>query len=130
MSIFESASPASLSKTAGLFGTNRIDYVEIDVLLTHLLQRMSEEGVLDHLIFKGGTMLRKMVFGPGGRLSTDLDFVVRSTDAITSDDLALTIASVFLEPYRGIRFELDVSELDTTEDSCRANPKMPHWLHS
>lgn len=123
MSIFETASPAPLAKTARLFGTNRLDYIEIDVILTHLLQRMSEEGVMDHLIFKGGTMLRKMVFGPGGRLSTDLDFVVRSADAIKSDDLALMIASVFLEPYRGIRFELGANDVGTTEGSCRANPK-------
>jgi predicted nucleotidyltransferase component of viral defense system len=28
---------------------------------------------MDHVGFKGGTMLRKMVLGPRGRLSTDLD---------------------------------------------------------
>ena len=38
-----------------------------------------DKGVIDHLAFKGGTMLRKMVFGPRGRLSTDLDFTAAPT---------------------------------------------------
>ena len=85
---------------------------------------MKEMGLMQHLVFKGGTMLRKMVFGPGGRLSTDLDFTVRSREAIAPDDLALEIAGVFSDPYRGIRFEFDVNKgLGVTAGSCRANPK-------
>ncbi|MGY3443306.1 nucleotidyl transferase AbiEii/AbiGii toxin family protein [Bradyrhizobium sp. USDA 4473] len=76
--------PASLQKAAALLGARRVDYVEIDVILTHLLQRMSEAGLMDHLVFKGGTMLRKMIFGQTGRLSTDLDFVVRSASRPTT----------------------------------------------
>ncbi|MGO4527290.1 nucleotidyl transferase AbiEii/AbiGii toxin family protein [Microvirga sp. 2MCAF35] len=124
MSFFSTASPAILSKTAKLFGTRRLDYVEIDVLLTHLLQRMHETGLMEKLIFKGGTMLRKMIFGPTGRLSTDLDFVVRSVDAIEPDDLALEIASAFQAPYRGISFSFNLDkDLGTSEGSCRANPR-------
>lgn len=123
MSLFERASPAVLSKTAGLMGTKRLDYVEIDILLTHILQRMYEADLMDRLVFKGGTMLRKMVFGANGRLSTDLDFVVRSIDDTTPDDLALAIASVFQEPYRGLTFDVDLRDISTTEGSCRANPR-------
>jgi predicted nucleotidyltransferase component of viral defense system len=115
--------PASLLKAAGRLGARRVDYVEIDVILTHLLQRMSESGVMDHLVFKGGTMLRKMIFGQAGRLSTDLDFVVRSVDGIVADDMALEIASVFQDDYRGLSFEFDLKNVDKTEDACRANPK-------
>ncbi|MDE5455618.1 hypothetical protein GWE18_22810 [Bradyrhizobium sp. CSA112] len=44
---------------------------------------MSEAGLIGHLVFKGGTMLRKMIFGQAGRLSTDLDFVVlRRTESL------------------------------------------------
>lgn len=116
-------SPASLQKAAGMLGSRRVDYVEIDVILTHLLQRMKEAGLMDHLVFKGGTMLRKMIFGQAGRLSTDLDFVVRSIDGIVADDMALEIASVFGEDYRGMKFSLDLSDVDRTEGACRANPK-------
>lgn len=38
--------------------------------LTHLLQLFHEKGLMDHLSFKGGTILRKMVFGPRGQLAS------------------------------------------------------------
>ncbi len=124
MSFFSARAPVALNLAAGRFGTRRLDYIEIDILLTHLLQRMHEMGLMDHLVFKGGTMLRKMVFGPGGRLSTDLDFVVRSADGLTPDDLALEIASVFQEDYRAIRFAFNLDkDVGTSEGSCRANPR-------
>ena len=59
-------------------GARSIRNVEIDIILTYLLQLFYERGLLEHLAFKGGTMLRKMVFGPRGRLSTDLDFTLYS----------------------------------------------------
>lgn len=78
-----------LRKVAARSGARDIGNVEIDVVLTFLLQLFNEAGLADHLAFKGGTMLRKMVFGPRGRLSTDLDFT-RRTD-IDPDDLLLEI---------------------------------------
>ncbi len=47
---------------------------EKKVVLTFLLQLLSERGILDRLAFKGGTCLRKMFVGSQGRFSTDLDF--------------------------------------------------------
>lgn len=44
MSFFDAHTPVALNKAAGLLNTGRMDYVEIDVLLTHLLQRMKEMG--------------------------------------------------------------------------------------
>lgn len=124
MTFFAARNSAQLNKMAGLFGTRRVDYVEIDILLTHLLQRLDEVGLMEKLVFKGGTMLRKMVFGAGGRLSTDLDFVVRSLDATASDDLALEIAAAFQAPYRDIQFDWNISkDLGSSENSCRANPR-------
>jgi len=67
-----------LRNVAAQSGAKNIGNVEIDVILTHLLALLDEKGVTEHLAFKGGTMLRKMIFGPRGRLSTDLDFTART----------------------------------------------------
>src|ERR1700723_4803632 len=45
---------------------------EKEVVLTFLLQLLSERGILNTLAFKGGTCLRKMFLGSQGRFSTDL----------------------------------------------------------
>src|SRR6266404_3768645 len=55
-------------------GLRDIMIAEKEVVLTFLLQLLSERGVLDRFAFKGGTCLRKMVIGSQGRFSTDLDF--------------------------------------------------------
>ena len=49
---------------------------ERDVVLTYALRSMIDVGVLDHLAFKGGTCLRKAIFGSAGRFSEDLDLQV------------------------------------------------------
>jgi len=76
-----------LRRLAARSGARDISKVEIDVILTHLLQLSSDNGITEHVAFKGGTMLRKMVFGPRGRLSTDLDFT-RRTDIDVDDGSA------------------------------------------
>jgi predicted nucleotidyltransferase component of viral defense system len=78
---------AQLRQAAARSGARDIGVIEIDVMLTHLLQLFQERGLTEHLAFKGGTFLRKMVFGPRGRLSTDLDFTCRTT--ISHDDLII-----------------------------------------
>ena len=55
-------------------GLRNIMVAENEIVLTYLLQLMAERGILDKLAFKGGTCLRKMFIGSGGRFSTDLDF--------------------------------------------------------
>src|SRR5271154_7533481 len=55
-------------------GLRDIMIAEKEVVLTFLLQLLSERGILDRFAFKGGTCLRKMVIGSQGRFSTDLDF--------------------------------------------------------
>ena len=60
-----------LRQVAAGSGARDIGNVEIDVILTCLPQLFSEKGVTDHVAFKGGTMLRKMVFGPRGRLAPE-----------------------------------------------------------
>ena len=75
-----------LRQVAGRSGARDIGNVEIDRILTYLLQLFAEKGIIDHVGFKGGTMLRKMVFGPRGRLSTDLDFTCHADITADADD--------------------------------------------
>lgn len=42
---------------------------ERDVVLTYALRALFDTGVMDHLAFKGGTCLRKLIFGAAGHLS-------------------------------------------------------------
>ena len=48
-----------LRQVAGRSGARDIGNVEIDVILTYLLQLFSEKGIMDHVGFKGGTMCEK-----------------------------------------------------------------------
>jgi predicted nucleotidyltransferase component of viral defense system len=114
-----------LRQSAARSGARDIANVEIDVILTFLLQLFQEKGLTEHLAFKGGTMLRKMVFGPRGRLSTDLDFTCR-TD-IHLDDLTVMVLDALEQPYHGVAFRFD-KEKDwyLTGDGCAANPVCSH----
>jgi len=114
-----------LRQVAARSGARDIANVEIDVILTHLLQLVHERGLTEHLAFKGGTMLRKMVFGPRGRLSTDLDFTCR-TD-VERDDLAVMMLDALTQPYHGIDFRFDKDkDWYLTDDGCAANPVCSH----
>lgn len=114
-----------LRKTAARSGARDIGNVEIDVILTHLLQLFVEAGITAHVAFKGGTMLRKMIFGPRGRLSTDLDFTCR-TD-IHVDDLMMMMLDALNQPYRGLSFRYDKDkDWYLTDEGCAANPVCFH----
>lgn len=66
-----------------------------------------------------------MVFGPKGRLSTDLDFTCR-TD-ISLDDLAMGLLEALAQPYHGLTFRFDKNkDWYLTEDGCAANPVLAH----
>ena len=57
---------------------------ERDVVLTYALRALNDTGVMNHLAFKGGTCLRKTMFGSSGRFSEDLDFTL-DTDRLDDD---------------------------------------------
>jgi predicted nucleotidyltransferase component of viral defense system len=105
-------------------GARDISKVEIDIILTNLLQLFVEKGITDHVAFKGGTMLRKMVFGSRGRLSTDLDFTVRNDTS--RDDVMTMILDALAQPYHGLSFELKDKDWYLTDDGCAANPICSH----
>jgi predicted nucleotidyltransferase component of viral defense system len=95
-----------LRQSASLSGVLDIGSMEIDVLLTHLPQPFRERRLTEHRAFKGGTFLRKMVFGPRGRLSTVLDFTC-------VDDFTLRLLEALEQPYQGISFRFDKDRVGT-----------------
>ncbi len=78
---------------------------ERDVVLTYALHALEDAGVIKHLAFKGGTCLRKMVFGSAGRFSEDLDFTL-DTDA-PQDDALIELVGAFNREHHGITFTFD-----------------------
>jgi len=78
---------------------------ERDVVLTYALHALVETGVLDHLCFKGGTCLRKVVFGSAGRFSEDLDFTLDTE--LDGDDVLVRLVETFNSEHHGVVFELD-----------------------
>lgn len=52
-----------------------------EVIMTILLRRIATSTAGEALAFKGGTALRKMVFGEAGRFSEDLDFACLAEDS-------------------------------------------------
>lgn len=78
---------------------------ERDVVLTYALRALEDAGLMKHLAFKGGTCLRKTVFGSAGRFSEDLDFTLDS-DALP-DDVLVEIVAVFNREHHGITFTFD-----------------------
>jgi hypothetical protein len=82
---------------------------ERDVVLTYALRALLDAGVMDHLAFKGGTCLRKLVFGSSGRFSEALDFTL-DTDR-PDDDVLTEIVEVFNHEHHGITFTFDAGLL-------------------
>jgi predicted nucleotidyltransferase component of viral defense system len=78
---------------------------ERDVVLTYALHALREAGVMDHLAFKGGTCLRKLVFGSSGRFSEDLDFTLDTARPV--DDVLTEVVEVFNSDHHGITFSFD-----------------------
>ena len=77
---------------------------EREVVLTYALDALRRSGALELLAFKGGTCLRKIVFGSTGRFSEDLDFTLCGDD----DQEALTrLYEVFNATHHGVTFSLD-----------------------
>jgi predicted nucleotidyltransferase component of viral defense system len=113
-----------IRKAAQQSGARDITKVETDIILTYLLQLIHEREVTEHVAFKGGTMLRKMIFGPRGRYSTDLDFTLRSD--FTDEQVMEMMLDALGEPYHGISFKIDDKDWDFTDNSFFANPTCSH----
>jgi len=97
---------------------------ERDVVLTYALRGLIDNGVMDHLAFKGGTCLRKMIFGSSGRFSEDLDFTIDS-DRPEDDVLIDLIESLNREHY-GISFVFDEYYKTESDTSFGGDVKYSH----
>jgi predicted nucleotidyltransferase component of viral defense system len=114
-----------IRKVAQQSGARDISKVETDIILTFLLQLFHEKKVTNHVAFKGGTMLRKMIFGPRGRYSTDLDFT-RRTD-ITDEGIMELMLDALSQPYHDLTFRFDRDkDWYFTDRSLAANPVCAH----
>jgi len=99
---------------------------EREVVLTYALGLLRETGALEHLAFKGGTCLRKIVFGSTGRFSEDLDFTLRGDDS----QAALTaLYEAFHEEHHGIAFSLP-SDWYETDDGFGMEVRYRHDWNS
>lgn len=98
---------------------------EQDVVLTYALHALEGAGVMDHLAFKGGTCLRKLIFGSGGRFSEDLDFTIDSERP--DDDVLIDLVEAFNAEHHGI--ELTFDEYYKTEDDTSFGGDV-HYVHA
>lgn len=107
-------------------GLRDIMIAEKEVVLTYLLQLLSERGMLNRLAFKGGTCLRKMFVGSQGRFSTDLDFT--GIEEHDHEDIILDMMQAFEQPFHGIRFQIPDDGYYETQDglSWGVNPTYAH----
>jgi predicted nucleotidyltransferase component of viral defense system len=99
---------------------------EKEIVLTFLLQLLSERGLLDRLAFKGGTCLRKMFIGSQGRFSTDLDFT--GLEEHDHEDVILAMMEAFEQEFHGIKFRIPDDSFYETVDgmSWGVNPTYAH----
>lgn len=107
-------------------GLRDIMIAEKEVVLTFLLQLLSERGILDRMAFKGGTCLRKVFLGTQGRFSTDLDFTgIKDHD---HEEVILAMMDAFEQPLHGIQFAIADEGYYETQDglSWGVNPTYAH----
>jgi predicted nucleotidyltransferase component of viral defense system len=107
-------------------GLRDIMIAEKEVVLTFLLQLLSERGILNRLAFKGGTCLRKMFVGSQGRFSTDLDFT--GIGEHDHEEIILDMMQAFEQPFHGIQFAIPDEGYYETQDglSWGVNPTYSH----
>lgn len=121
-------------------GAQGRDAALVDIAQDLLLRYLHAEGLLDDLVFKGGTALRKLYAGTEGRFSLDLDFSMRAVGARDADAvelLALHVDNLTVGPFtygiaerRGKRHLLITSEslggVDTLSSKLDVSPAP--WL--
>ncbi|HEY6847211.1 MAG TPA: nucleotidyl transferase AbiEii/AbiGii toxin family protein [Terracidiphilus sp.] len=107
-------------------GPRDIMIAEKEVVLTFLLQLLSERGILRRVAFKGGTCLRKMFLGSQGRFSTDLDFT--GIEDHDREEVILDMMQAFEQPFHGIQFSIPDESYYETQDglSWGVNPVYSH----
>jgi predicted nucleotidyltransferase component of viral defense system len=114
-------SEAQLRQYAHQTGANRLIALQ-EVALTYVLGAIYGLSWSDRLAFKGGTALRKLMFGADGRFSVDLDFLGAQLD----DDQVLEIADrLDGASFHGLEISFDDSRFTTSEPDHFDRPT-PH----
>ena len=88
-----------------------VDTADLEIVLVYALALLNAEGLTGSLrggttgplLFKGGTALRKCVFGSTGRFSRDLDFDAANRNGFEAE---LERALQSHQPFFGIRFSI------------------------
>ena len=105
-----------------------LDIAEREIVLTYVLRIMSDQGLLPHLAFKGGTAIRKLHLGSRGRFSLDLDFTAISN--IDPETLILDlVGALHDQTYYGLTFSIPSSDYYATSTSTGAEIIYQHdWV--
>jgi predicted nucleotidyltransferase component of viral defense system len=105
-----------------------LDIAEREIALTYVLRILSDEGLLNHLAFKGGTAIRKLYLGGTGRFSLDLDFT--AIGDVAPDTVALDlVGALHDQTYYGLTFTIPSPDYYATGDSCGAEITYRHdWV--
>lgn len=103
-----------------------IAVAEKEIVLTYVLKVLEDAGLLKTLAFKGGTCLRKCVYGKETRFSVDLDFTSMSGQA--ADDVILDVVTALGKESYGLSFEVEPKDFYVSDDgmSCGAEVGYRH----
>lgn len=106
-------------------GENRVDVsvARQEIVLTILLERVFAHAELRNSVaLKGGTALRKLVFGSAGRFSEDMDFVtlVEDNDGIQAELIGLLVDedAAARDGVRVLEFDFEQSTQGTVQAIC------------
>lgn len=95
---------------------------ERDVILTYALKILDMTKLLNKMLFKGGTCLRKCFGGSNTRFSLDLDFTY--LEEKEPDDIIIEIASIFGKEFFDITFSVASEDFYVTEDKLSCGAKV------
>lgn len=99
--------PGEIHRIANQIGV-RPQQVEKDYLISWMLKGISGNAfLLENLIFKGGTCLKKLYF-PDYRFSEDMDFTLQD-DSISDEKIIEAFKNIFTEIYREARIKLAIA---------------------
>ncbi len=107
-----------------------LEIAEREITLTYVLKVFEDTQILKKLAFKGGTALRKCVYGKETRFSLDLDFT-RIDKKANPDDLILEVVQNLRKSAYGIQFNVAVKDFYVTDDqaACGAVIRYRHDWH-
>lgn len=98
---------------------------EREVVLTYALDALRASGVVNRLVFKGGTALRKLIFGSSGRFSMDLDFTLCADDA-DKDEALEQVLDIFTRTHHGVVFNAKAEDFYFTDNDTSFGGNVPY----